>query len=202
MSGTATNDVACFRASRVNVIQKKPTKSARALTCISAVIFRHKYHIASTQHPTPSSLVGFGLQRRSSRLLRVLRVDRRLGTPRGLPPRGRPCLWQFSLCRAKGASMCSASLDSCSILICENGPLIALDIANAFTNAGARVVTVRSLAQAFTVVEDDAPSVVILHHALRAGESSQLCERLKEQKRSRTCSTEDTPTQEGRPIMS
>jgi hypothetical protein len=31
------------------------------------------------------------------------------------------------------------------------------------------------------VVEDDAPSVVILDHALRAGESSQLCERLKEQ---------------------
>ena len=77
--------------------------------------------------------------------------------------------------------MYSASLDSCSILVCEDEPLIALDVANAFTNAGARVVTVRSLAQAFMVVEDDAPSVVILDHALRTGESSQLCERLKEQ---------------------
>ncbi|MFZ0851569.1 MAG: hypothetical protein WAO08_20460 [Hyphomicrobiaceae bacterium] len=42
--------------------------------------------------------------------------------------------------------MSNASLAGCSILICEDEPLI--DIADAFSNVGARVVTVRSLAQA------------------------------------------------------
>jgi DNA-binding NtrC family response regulator len=39
---------------------------------------------------------------------------------------------------------------------------------------------VRSLAQALIVIEDDAPSAVILDHSLSDGESSQLRERLKE----------------------
>jgi hypothetical protein len=60
----------------------------------------------------------------------------------------RPCLWHFALCRATGHNISNASLAGCSILICEDESLIALDIANAFTNAGARVLTVRSLAQA------------------------------------------------------
>ena len=54
--------------------------------------------------------------------------------------------------------MSNASLAGCSILICEDEPLSAIDIADAFSNVGARVVTVRSLAQAFIVIEDDAPS--------------------------------------------
>ena len=77
--------------------------------------------------------------------------------------------------------MSSASLAGCSILICEDEPLIALSIADAFSNVGARVVTVRSLAQAFIVIKDDAPSAVILDHALSDGESSPLCDCLKEQ---------------------
>jgi DNA-binding response OmpR family regulator len=75
--------------------------------------------------------------------------------------------------------MRSASLAGCSILVCEDEPLIALDIANAFSNAGARVVTASSLAQAFIAVEDDPPSAVILDHALSDGESSPLCDCLK-----------------------
>ena len=76
--------------------------------------------------------------------------------------------------------MNSTSLAGCSILICEDEPLIALGIADAFTGAGARVLTVRSLASALIAVEDEAPSAVILDHALSDGESSQLCNRLKE----------------------
>jgi|SRR6476660_868235 len=76
--------------------------------------------------------------------------------------------------------MGSASLTGCSILICEDEPLIALGIANAFTKAGARVLTVGSLARALIAIEDEVPSAVILDHALSDGESSQLCERLKE----------------------
>jgi DNA-binding response OmpR family regulator len=76
--------------------------------------------------------------------------------------------------------MNSNSLAGCSILICEDEPLIALSIADAFTNAGARVLTARSLADALIAIEAEVPSAVILDHALTDGESSQLCERLKE----------------------
>ena len=58
--------------------------------------------------------------------------------------------------------------------------MIALSIADAFTNAGARVLTARSLADALIAIEAEVPSAVILDHALSDGESSQLCERLKE----------------------
>ena len=64
--------------------------------------------------------------------------------------------------------------------MCEDEPLIALSIADAFTGAGARVLTVRSLASALIAVENEVPSAVILDHALSDGESSQLCKRLKE----------------------
>jgi DNA-binding response OmpR family regulator len=76
--------------------------------------------------------------------------------------------------------MGSASLAGCSILICEDEPLIAIGIADAFTDAGARVVTVHSLANAMIAVEDEVPSAVILDHALSDGESSQLRECLRE----------------------
>lgn len=57
---------------------------------------------------------------------------------------------------------------------------IALSIADAVTNAGARVLMARSLADAFIAIEAEVPSAVILDHALTDGESSQLCQRLKE----------------------
>ena len=84
------------------------------------------------------------------------------------------------LAAPRDTTMSSASLAGCSILVCEDEPLIALDIANAFSNAGARVVMASSLAQAFIAVEDNPPSAVILDHALSDGESSQLRECLKE----------------------
>jgi len=80
----------------------------------------------------------------------------------------------------RDTNMNSASLAGCSILICEDEPLIALGIADAFTDAGARVLTVRSLARALIAIEDEVPSAVILDHALSDAESSQLCKRLKE----------------------
>jgi DNA-binding response OmpR family regulator len=76
--------------------------------------------------------------------------------------------------------MNSASLTGCLILICEDEPLIALDIANAFTNEGARVVTALSLRDALVAVENSGLSAAILDHKLKDGDSSQLCERLKE----------------------
>ena len=76
--------------------------------------------------------------------------------------------------------MNSASLAGRVILICEDEPLIAIDIANAFTDAGARVVTARSLRDALATAEDGALSAAILDHALGDGDSSALCARLKE----------------------
>ena len=76
--------------------------------------------------------------------------------------------------------MSSASLAGRVILVCEDEPLIAIDIANAFTDAGARVLTARSLRQAIIAVEDGALSAAILDHALGDGDGSQLCERLKQ----------------------
>ena len=70
-------------------------------------------------------------------------IDRRLGISR--PPSTQRHLWQMRLA-ARDSAMNSTSLAGCSILICEDEPLIALGIADAFTGAGARVLTVRSLA--------------------------------------------------------
>ena len=42
--------------------------------------------------------------------------------------------------------MSNASLAGCSILICEDEPLIALGIADALSRAGARVLKARSIA--------------------------------------------------------
>ena len=63
--------------------------------------------------------------------------------------------------------MDSDSLAGRLILICEDEPLIALDIANAFTNEGARVVTARSLRDALVAVENSGLSAAILDHALK-----------------------------------
>jgi DNA-binding response OmpR family regulator len=76
--------------------------------------------------------------------------------------------------------MNSVSLAGRLILICEDEPLIALAIANAFTAVGARVVTARSQRDALVAAEDGTLSAAILDHALGDGDSSQLCARLKE----------------------
>jgi DNA-binding NtrC family response regulator len=70
-------------------------------------------------------------------------------------------------------------LDGRSILIVEDEPMIALDIAQAFELAGASVVTTNTLRQATLLVENDGLSAAVLDHALGDGTSDQLCERLK-----------------------
>jgi PleD family two-component response regulator len=109
--------------------------------------------------------VVFGLQRRSSRLLRVPRIDRRLGTPRGPLQEAAPASGSSRLAAPRDTTMSNASLAGCSILICEDESLIALGIADAFSHAGARVLKARSLADALIAIEE-VPSAVILDHAL------------------------------------
>jgi DNA-binding response OmpR family regulator len=76
--------------------------------------------------------------------------------------------------------MHSTRLAGCLILVCEDEPLIALDIAEVFRRAGARVVIASSQQDALVAVDDAALSAAILDHALRDGDASKLCARLKE----------------------
>jgi DNA-binding response OmpR family regulator len=74
----------------------------------------------------------------------------------------------------------STSLAGCSILVVEDEPLVGIAIVDAFTQAGARVVQVRSLKKALVAVEDPTISAAIIDHVLSDGDSTALCERLTE----------------------
>ena len=73
-----------------------------------------------------------------------------------------------------------AILQGRAILIVEDEPLIAMEIVRAFESAGARVLTTSTLRQALVLVENDDLSAAVLDHGLSDGDSSKLCERLKE----------------------
>jgi len=76
--------------------------------------------------------------------------------------------------------MNSTSLTGRSILIVEDEALIALDVADAFERAGAKVTTASTYRDAAALVEHDGLSAAILDHALGREDSSRLRERLKE----------------------
>jgi DNA-binding NtrC family response regulator len=67
-----------------------------------------------------------------------------------------------------------------SILVVEDEPIIALDIAHAFEQVGAKVVTSFTLGEALGLVEADLWSAAVVDHLLKDGESSPLCKRLGE----------------------
>ena len=76
----------------------------------------------------------------------------------------------------------STTLSGRSILIAEDEPLIALDIAEAFKDAGAAIVVTSTVHHALLLVEHDDLSAAVLDHALHDGDSSPLCRRLNERK--------------------
>ena len=76
--------------------------------------------------------------------------------------------------------MPSTSLAGRSILIVEDEPLIALDIATILEGVGAQVVQAQTLRDALVAVEDASLSLAILDHALGDGDSSRLYGRLNE----------------------
>lgn len=67
-----------------------------------------------------------------------------------------------------------------SILVVEDEPLIAMDIAKTFESTGAEMTTTNTLRHALLLVEHDGLSSAILDHALGDGDSSLLCARLKQ----------------------
>jgi|GraSoiStandDraft_8_1057269.scaffolds.fasta_scaffold1061529_1 DNA-binding response OmpR family regulator len=76
----------------------------------------------------------------------------------------------------------SSTLSGRSILIAEDEPLIALDIAEAFKDAGATTIVTSTLHHALVLVEHDGLSAAVLDHALPDGDSSPLCQRLDDRK--------------------
>ena len=67
-----------------------------------------------------------------------------------------------------------------SILIIEDEALIALDLAQAFENAGANVTTTSTLHHAHLLVKHDDLSAVVLDHALADGDTQEICKYLKQ----------------------
>jgi DNA-binding response OmpR family regulator len=66
-----------------------------------------------------------------------------------------------------------------SILVVEDEPLVALDVAHGLESAGARVLMARTLADALNKADDPALSAAVLDHGLSDGDTSEVCERLK-----------------------
>jgi DNA-binding response OmpR family regulator len=66
------------------------------------------------------------------------------------------------------------------ILIIEDEPLVALGISDALQDVGAKTITARTLAAALVAIEEPSLSAAIVDHALGDGDSSELCQRLKE----------------------
>ena len=66
------------------------------------------------------------------------------------------------------------------ILIAEDEAVISLEIENTFKAAGARVRICRTVEDATVVVEDADLAAAVVNHVLRDGESSPVCQRLKE----------------------
>ena len=71
-------------------------------------------------------------------------------------------------------------LEGQSILVVEDQPLIALDIQQALEDAGAKVTATTTLSEGLALVENEDLSGAILDHGLGDGDSSPLCERLKQ----------------------
>jgi len=71
-------------------------------------------------------------------------------------------------------------LVGCLILIVEDEPLVALDVAHGLEAAGARVLAARTLADALIKASDPELSAAVLDHGLSDGDTSQVCEKLKE----------------------
>jgi DNA-binding response OmpR family regulator len=75
----------------------------------------------------------------------------------------------------------AASLEGCIVLVVEDEPLIALDIAQSFRKAGAEVVISRTLEDAIKKAELPNLTAAVIDHALHDGlTTSHVCAKLKE----------------------
>src|SRR5262245_6644744 len=71
------------------------------------------------------------------------------------------------------------SLKGCSILVAEDDPLIAFELADLFQSAGAQVISVATLAAAALAIEHDAICAAVLDYRLGDENVSALCRSLE-----------------------
>jgi DNA-binding NtrC family response regulator len=71
-------------------------------------------------------------------------------------------------------------LAGCSILVVEDEPLIALEMATLFQSAGAQVVSVRTCAEARVAIEQRSVCAAVLDYRLGDDNVGTLCARLAE----------------------
>jgi DNA-binding response OmpR family regulator len=75
----------------------------------------------------------------------------------------------------------SRTLTGCLILVVEDEPLVALDIADGFKAAGAEVIMARSLAVAMAQADLPRLTAAVIDHSLHNGTTtSDVCAKLKE----------------------
>jgi DNA-binding response OmpR family regulator len=68
-----------------------------------------------------------------------------------------------------------------SILVVEDELLIGMDIRSALEEAGAHVTSTTTVRHALMLAEDDGLAGAIMDHALKDGDSTELCARLTAQ---------------------
>ena len=74
-----------------------------------------------------------------------------------------------------------SELYGCLVLVVEDEPIIALEIAQSFKKAGARVVMARTLEDAMAKSEHPGLTAAVIDHALQGGvTTSDVCAKLKE----------------------
>jgi DNA-binding response OmpR family regulator len=73
------------------------------------------------------------------------------------------------------------TLAGCLLLIVEDEPLVALDIADVFKTTGAKVIIARTLQDAMHQAETGNLTAAVIDHALHDGSTtSEVCAKLKE----------------------
>jgi CheY-like chemotaxis protein len=82
--------------------------------------------------------------------------------------------------RILGVPSMVAQLAGRLVLVVEDEPLVALDVADCLKAAGAQVIIARTLADALRESASADPSAAVLDHGLHDGNTSEVCETLKE----------------------
>lgn len=74
--------------------------------------------------------------------------------------------------------MSRTNLEGCTILLVEDEPLIAMDIADELMMQGAQVHNVASVDDARAILDEATVSAAVLDYRLADGTADELCERL------------------------
>jgi DNA-binding response OmpR family regulator len=92
---------------------------------------------------------------------------------------GRSALARWRGRRAEGCRV-KQELAGHAVLIVEDEPLVALDIANSFRKAGASVLTASNVQEGLRLAGHHDLSAAVVDFGLHDGEATALCRRLKE----------------------